>query len=66
MSRFLESVSGKLYISYSYFDTIQNRENYPSLIFNALVENMAEKENTTDLEYIKKASDKGLKLFYLS
>ena len=33
MSRFLESLSDKVYVSYSYFDTIQNRENFPSFIY---------------------------------
>jgi len=46
MSRFLESVTGKLYASYAYFDTIQNRENYASFIFNALLEEIAKRSKS--------------------
>jgi|GEM_PF-2678730 len=48
MKDFLASVSGRLALSYSYFDTLENRGKYPATIYNQLLEIETERQKSAD------------------
>jgi len=52
MSRFLTGINGRLVASYSCFDTIENREGYPAVLFRELMDYFKANE-VRNVEFIK-------------